>query len=386
MSQIPEDLVTTQIISGMGVNIQFIPEGRAVVLLKNGRFERLLPPGRQGLFRWPLQMHEVRVVDTTVRNLTVKAQNEFITRDQRRVDVSLNLQYHVTDPVKVAIELKQPITSLVQSVKNLLGQAIGSYELHGLIQQGRQIIQDWIMQRSPQVEQQLGIQITAAQVDELKLPDEVMQALDQPYVGQQAGRADGARIGQKWGEMTPDAARAHLAEQFVQHYPQAIIGGVPQPPVGVGMGLPGAPGAGQLPPVAGVIDVTPPVPTAAPAAPTKALGAMIQAALGVRSPGLGQFVHVIVSPSTTVGRVADNDVVLAGDEAVSRHHARFLATASQLAVEDLGSANGTLVNGRRIAPHQPCPLRGGETIQMGNTLIQVQLLAGAASPTTVIGR
>jgi predicted component of type VI protein secretion system len=48
-----------------------------------------------------------------------------------------------------------------------------------------------------------------------------------------------------------------------------------------------------------------------------------------------------------LGRVADNDIVL-GDRDASRHHARIERDGDGFAVVDLGSLNGTRVNGRRI--------------------------------------
>ncbi len=49
-----------------------------------------------------------------------------------------------------------------------------------------------------------------------------------------------------------------------------------------------------------------------------------------------------------VGRVRDNDIVLPKGN-VSKHHCRLLLQNGQLVVEDLGSTNGTYVNGRKIA-------------------------------------
>jgi len=48
-----------------------------------------------------------------------------------------------------------------------------------------------------------------------------------------------------------------------------------------------------------------------------------------------------------VGRVRDNDIVLPKGN-VSKHHCRLLLQNGQLTVEDLGSTNGTYVNGRKI--------------------------------------
>lgn len=52
--------------------------------------------------------------------------------------------------------------------------------------------------------------------------------------------------------------------------------------------------------------------------------------------------------SMTIGREPECDLVVA-DDGVSRKHARLRVTAAGLAVEDLGSANGTFIDGERIS-------------------------------------
>jgi ABC-type multidrug transport system ATPase subunit/pSer/pThr/pTyr-binding forkhead associated (FHA) protein len=64
----------------------------------------------------------------------------------------------------------------------------------------------------------------------------------------------------------------------------------------------------------------------------------------------------------TVGRLADNDIVIPAP-IVSRHHARVIADDGHYVLEDLGSTNGTFVNGRRV--DQRLALQGGEQVQFG---------------------
>ena len=65
----------------------------------------------------------------------------------------------------------------------------------------------------------------------------------------------------------------------------------------------------------------------------------------------------------TIGREGC-DVVLPDPE-VSRRHAALRATASGPAVEDLGSSNGTFVNGERVSGTRP--LSHGDVVRFGNT-------------------
>lgn len=70
-----------------------------------------------------------------------------------------------------------------------------------------------------------------------------------------------------------------------------------------------------------------------------------------------------------VGRSSEADLVLA-DDAVSRKHARFYVERRRVWVRDLGSHNGTLINGMPSKRH--C-LRAGDRVTIGASLMSVQL-------------
>lgn len=67
-----------------------------------------------------------------------------------------------------------------------------------------------------------------------------------------------------------------------------------------------------------------------------------------------------------IGRGQDCDLVLQ-DTQVSRHHAELRRRGDQWFVVDLGSTNGTLVNGSSLRPNEVYPLPPGTLIQLGDT-------------------
>ena len=80
----------------------------------------------------------------------------------------------------------------------------------------------------------------------------------------------------------------------------------------------------------------------------------------------------------TFGRDAGDGGALGGDPEISRQHARITKGANgDLMVEDLGSTNGTLVNGHRIAA--PTPIRAGDRIELGGSTLE---LSGGPAPAT----
>jgi ABC transport system ATP-binding/permease protein len=79
----------------------------------------------------------------------------------------------------------------------------------------------------------------------------------------------------------------------------------------------------------------------------------------------------------TVGRNEDNSLQLVEGQP-SRNHAQLIAEQGGVLVEDLGSTNGTFVNGRRIAARQRTNLSGGDIVRFD--LEEFELIAPASNP------
>jgi S1-C subfamily serine protease len=94
-------------------------------------------------------------------------------------------------------------------------------------------------------------------------------------------------------------------------------------------------------------------------------------------PRAGQTIEV-TGNEFTIGREAGVNLVLEGDSKVSRRHAAIKPLPDGRAtLYDLGSSNGTFVNGQQI---QSTVLSGNEQVQIGDTVFQLANGATAAAP------
>jgi pSer/pThr/pTyr-binding forkhead associated (FHA) protein len=114
--------------------------------------------------------------------------------------------------------------------------------------------------------------------------------------------------------------------------------------------------------------VAAPVPApAAAAAPAKARGRG-PANLRILEPESRRGETAAITQELTIGRGGGCGIVLADDSFVSTVHARVYRRDAEVWVEDLGSRNGTLLNGQALV--HASPLRRGDQLQFGRTVVE----------------
>ena len=347
--EIREDLVISMREHGGYLSLPVVDQGKVAVLLRNGRVRGIVQPGRRLMWRLPLQKLDIYLVETKVRNLNIVSQGEFLTGDHWRVNVSLWVSYQVVQPGRVVVEFAQPVHALYSTVKDLLGQLINQENFQSLSTQGRPIVRQGVLGGSSQVEQLLGMRLVDVRIDDLTLPEQVGSAFDERRVAQMRGEASQWHIRGKWQDMPDSVQRRHMQERLVDG---AMFVNPPLPGSLVGSEPPGAPQISSPPPGGQVID--------GQVVPTQRLGGNVWGQLVVVAGAQQGVVFSLHAPAMTIGRAADNHIVLQ-DAAVSSRHAQIQQPGLLV---DLNSSNGTFVNGHRI---QKAQLSGGETIRIGET-------------------
>ena len=81
-----------------------------------------------------------------------------------------------------------------------------------------------------------------------------------------------------------------------------------------------------------------------------------------------------------IGRSSTNDIQI-NDIKLSRKHLKVFKIGESFSIEDLGSTNGTLLNGKMITPGKSYEVTERDTIVIGNTVIQL----GGISPNKALG-
>lgn len=89
----------------------------------------------------------------------------------------------------------------------------------------------------------------------------------------------------------------------------------------------------------------------------------------INGPGYFDTTYDLPEGETSLGRADENDIVLSGD-LVSRKHARIRVSGNDLSIEDLGSRNGSRINGQPL--HGTVDLKAGDIVSVGENTLSIR--------------
>jgi len=153
-----------------------IDEQERGVVLQLGEYNRTLDPGLR--FVIPVVEKIIPVNVTNVRNAELK--QEMLTQDENVVEVELNVQFTVSDPVAFALRSEDPERSLQHAAESALRHEVGSTDLNPIMTAGRAILADNTRTRLQNFmdEYQTGINVSIVNVKEARAPSAVQAAFD----------------------------------------------------------------------------------------------------------------------------------------------------------------------------------------------------------------
>jgi pSer/pThr/pTyr-binding forkhead associated (FHA) protein len=117
-------------------------------------------------------------------------------------------------------------------------------------------------------------------------------------------------------------------------------------------------------------------------APSPAVDRLLSGQIGLLIDGAAQAVILEGRPEYVLGREGHEQVVPdlnlnpygAREKGVSRVHAALRRDQSQVLLIDLGSTNGTRLNGKPLAAHQPTRVENGDEIRLGKLMLTINFV------------
>ncbi len=109
-------------------------------------------------------------------------------------------------------------------------------------------------------------------------------------------------------------------------------------------------------------------------------GRLLGATVSLHILDVGQILPLSGKDEFVIGRTAEGQAPLpdidlsnyrAYEKGVSRLHASIKANGTSISITDLGSVNGTRLNGRKIMPNEVVPLKHGDILSLGKMQIQI---------------
>lgn len=153
-----------------------IDEQQRGVVLNLGKYDRTLEPGLQFVFPLVETVSQVNV--TEVRNTTLK--ELMLTQDENVVEVAMEVQYRVVDPVAFTLRVENPEQSLVHAAESALRHEVGSTDMDPILTSGRTLLGANVAIRLQRylTSYNTGIEIDKVNIKEAAAPQQVKAAFD----------------------------------------------------------------------------------------------------------------------------------------------------------------------------------------------------------------
>jgi len=157
-------------------SVYTIDEQQRGVVLSLGEYDRTLEPGLQ--FVIPLIESVTQVNVTQVRNSSLK--ELMLTQDENVVEVAMEVQFRVVDPVAFALRVENPEQSLAHASESALRHEVGSTDMDPILTSGRATLATDVRIRLQRymASYNTGIEVDKVNIKEAAAPQQVKAAFD----------------------------------------------------------------------------------------------------------------------------------------------------------------------------------------------------------------
>jgi len=153
-----------------------VDQQERAVVLRLGVYQQTVMPG----LRWaPPIIDDVNIINVT-KVRAAASRGQMLTEDENIVDISVSVQYTVSDPANFLLKVKRPELSLEHALESALRHVVGSSKMDQVITEGREQVavdtqarlQDYL------VAYQSGIQVAKVNIEDAQPPSQVQDAFD----------------------------------------------------------------------------------------------------------------------------------------------------------------------------------------------------------------
>jgi len=157
-------------------SVYTIDEQQRGVVLSLGKYDRTLEPGLR--FVWPFIDIVTPVNVTNVRNAELK--ELMLTQDENVVEIAMNVQYRVVDPVSFSLRVEDPEKSLLHAAESALRHEVGSTDMDPILTSGRTLLAANVRDRLQlyMSNYQTGIEVDKVNIKDATAPQQVKAAFD----------------------------------------------------------------------------------------------------------------------------------------------------------------------------------------------------------------
>ncbi len=191
------------------VSIRVLRQYERGVVFLLGKFEDVRGPGLTFIFG-PFQA----MVRVSLRTVTMQIPSQkIITKDNVSIDIAAVAYYHVTDPEKAVIAIENVYNAINQISQTTVRNVVGRFSLDQLLSDTAGI-NDQIKNVIDQHTEPWGTQVTAVEIKDIELPDNMQRAMAREA---EAERERRAKIVAAEGEYQAAVRLGEAADIITQH-------------------------------------------------------------------------------------------------------------------------------------------------------------------------